>query len=353
MNRLKQINNHLSMGSTSIFFGSDCLNRVSFLRTDDAFIESALKNENTKFVLFNNGNPIGDDSIKYFPSNEIGTEIINELAESNNSKRSISLNINFVFLGLNEDENGFTYKNYKGCPYFAINSTNLPQFNQLHTLNSRNLIFDLSLFDSSIFSYSKMYLDWLNRYRFCAGCGSRVIQIQAGTKLLCTSTENCPVKSALVSNISFPRTDSVIITAIVNEKFDKILLGKGKRFIKPMYSCIAGFIEPSETIENAAKREIWEETGLICSHVKILKSQPWPYPSNLMIGCIGYIKENGVNEVINLGHDPELDDAKWFNISDIKDKILTNSKSDWELPTSKSISFDLIDYVVKKYDELN
>lgn len=360
-NHLKKIAPEMSH-SDYIYFGHDTVNRFSFLRTDEQFIKQSLTSPFTKFVLFINEFPLGysDKQALYYSNyNELKPAVDHFIKL--HEVQDLSLNeMKFVFLGMDERVGtGLEYKQYKGVPYYAIDITQdvelKAQFLDKFThYKDRGLIFKLGNFDASIFSHGRMYLDWLNRNKFCAGCGSRNVAIQAGTKLKCSSDADskCPVKNASVSNISFPRTDSVIITAITNEKFDKVLLGRGKRFPGPMYSCIAGFMEPSETIEVASLREVWEETGVKASKVQILKSQPWPYPANLMIGCIAFVDFNGKDEVIDLGHDPELLDAKWFDVEKIR-RLLDGEKDEIFLPPSTAIAHSLVDYVVKQYDTLN
>jgi NAD+ diphosphatase len=353
-----------------IFFGHDTVNRFSFLRGNTEFISKALNHPTTKIAVFKNGSIYGTvDSdgkrglLRYFTKEEVGVDLINQWILLNEAK-DIKINDTFflTFLGLNEREAGVNYKSYTGQAYFAIDVAKLPEVSKIleakdtvELITDRNIVFKLNSFDSGVFSHGKMYLDWLTRTRFCSGCGSKTIPIDAGTKLLCSSPANgdCPVRTASVSNASFPRTDSVIITAVTNQKFDKILLGRGKRFPVPMYSCVAGFVEPSETIEVAALREVWEETGVRAYKLELLKTQPWPYPANLMIGCVAYVEENGTNEVIDLGHDPELLDAQWFDIKDIKNVLEKRVKKEWVLPPNTAIAHHLIDHVVKKYEELH
>lgn len=366
--RLQMIKNHLTKftpemsQSDYIFFGHDTLNRFSFLRDDKTFIKQSLINPLTKFILYIDEFPLGHTDklgLYYSNYNEIKPSVdhfikINEIQD-------LSLNeMKFVFLGMDERiENGFKYKSYEGIPYYAVDITQDTSLRGKFLENfthytDRKTIFKLNNFDASMFSHGRMYLDWLNRNIFCAGCGSRNIAIHAGTKLKCSSNEDvkCPVKNASVSNISFPRTDSVIITAITNESFDKVLLGRGRRFPGPMYSCIAGFMEPSETIEVASAREVWEETGVKPNKIQILKSQPWPYPANLMIGCVAFVDFNGKDEVIDLGHDPELLDAKWFSIDKIKSLLAGEKDDSFFLPPDTAIAHSLIEYVAKQYDSL-
>ncbi|KAF3987675.1 hypothetical protein FT663_03244 [Candidozyma haemuli var. vulneris] len=269
---------------------------------------------------------------------------------------------------------------YSGIPFFGVDLTNAPEIAELvkdHVANNESsvpkedLIFSYSRkhtmgftgVESSLFSHGKMFFDWLGRNRFCPGCGSRVIPIHAGGKLRCTNEatvgegENkkfvCPVRNTRVSNVSFPRTDAVVITAITNRERSKVLLSLNKRYAySKMYSCTAGFMEPSETVEVAAKREIWEETGVVCSDIRIQMTQPWPFPGNLMIGCIATVDFNGENETIQLDHDQELADARWFDVAFVK-KLIDNIEDEETLsegiilPTDVSVAFHLIKEVVQ------
>jgi NAD+ diphosphatase len=104
----------------------------------------------------------------------------------------------------------------------------------------------------------------------------------------------------------FPRTDPVVIMLVASG--DKCLLGRQKHFPPGMYSCLAGFVEAAETIEDAVRREILEESGIRCVDVRYYMTQPWPYPSSLMIGC----SARALNEDIVVDH-TELEDARWFD----------------------------------------
>ncbi len=103
----------------------------------------------------------------------------------------------------------------------------------------------------------------------------------------------------------FPRTDPVVIMAIVDG--DRVLLGRQARFVPGMYSCLAGFLEPGETIEDAVRRETWEEAGIRVGRVGYHSSQPWPFPNSLMIGCIGEALTTDV-----VPDATELEDCRWF-----------------------------------------
>ena len=104
--------------------------------------------------------------------------------------------------------------------------------------------------------------------------------------------------------------------AVVSSGGDKILLGRQKSWPPYWYSTLAGFAEPAESIEEAVRREVYEEAGILVGRVVIHSTQPWPYPANLMIGAIGQAIPSG--ETIDLGNDPELGDAKWFTFDEVK-----------------------------------
>lgn len=172
-------------------------------------------------------------------------------------------------------------------------------------------------------------IDWNRRIPFCAQCGSKTLSVNAGAKRACPPTdlaggtlnERAPCASRQgVSNICFPRTDPTIIVAVVSADGTKLLLGRNKRFPPHWYSTLAGFLEPGESIEEAVRREVWEESGVRCSRVVIHSSQPWPFPANLMIGAIAQAAP-GDGEKIDLGNDPELEDAKWFPMETVKEAL--------------------------------
>ena len=107
--------------------------------------------------------------------------------------------------------------------------------------------------------------------------------------------------------------------AIVSADGQRVLLGRQKRFPPNWYSTLAGFLEPAESIEEAVRREVWEEAGVRVGRVVIHSTQPWPYPANLMIGAIGQAIPGG--ETIDLGNDPELEDAQWFSVEDVREGL--------------------------------
>lgn len=142
---------------------------------------------------------------------------------------------------------------------------------------------------------AKALLHWHARHRFCANCGAATAISQGGWRRDCATCEAQ----------HFPRTDPVAIMLAVRE--NRCLLGRQSRFAPGMWSCLAGFAEPGETIEEAVRRETLEEAGIVCGRVRYFASQPWPFPSSLMIGC----HAEALSDDIVVDRD-ELEDARWF-----------------------------------------
>jgi NAD+ diphosphatase len=142
---------------------------------------------------------------------------------------------------------------------------------------------------------AKAVLTWHARHRFCSNCGAPTHAVDSGWRRDCP---NC-------KTLHFPRTDPVVIMLAIDG--NNCLLGRQGRFGAGMWSCLAGFVEPGETIEQAVRRETLEEAGIPCGTVKYFASQPWPFPMSLMIGCHAQALANQIK--VDYG---ELEDARWF-----------------------------------------
>jgi NAD+ diphosphatase len=143
---------------------------------------------------------------------------------------------------------------------------------------------------------AKALIGWHARHRFCPNCGTPTRVVQGGWRRDCPS---CKAEH-------FPRTDPVVIMlAIAGER---CVLGRSPRFAPTMWSALAGFAEPGETIEEAVRREVLEETGIRCGKVTYAMSQPWPFPSSLMIGC----HAQALSDTIVIDRS-EIEDARWFS----------------------------------------
>ncbi|MFY9768724.1 MAG: NAD(+) diphosphatase [Xanthobacteraceae bacterium] len=143
---------------------------------------------------------------------------------------------------------------------------------------------------------AKALLGWHARHRFCPNCGAATALTQAGWRRDCPS---CRAEH-------FPRTDPVVIMLAISG--ERCVLGRSRRFAPTMWSCLAGFAEPGESIEEAVRREVLEEVGIACGQVRYFASQPWPFPSSIMIGC----HAEALSETIVVDRE-ELEDARWFD----------------------------------------
>ncbi|EFE34473.1 uncharacterized protein ARB_06873 [Trichophyton benhamiae CBS 112371] len=328
------------------YFSSSPLNRVSFLRSDNLFLSNALKHPSARFLLFNELAPLSRNSTElHYASYQEVESIIpldlfdkseKEIIESYDSGKTVPL---VVFLGLHESQTesgGFVYRTYKGAPYFALDVTPRGLLEEsakkiIESMESKGLTFIKARAITSLPSDD----DWNARNAFCGACGQPTISTNAGSKRACPPTDlglsaeksrpPCHTRNT-ISNLSFPRTDPTVIAAIVSHDGKKVLLGRQKRYPPCWYSTLAGFIEPGESVEDAVRREVWEESGVIVSRVIIHSTQPWPYPANLMIGAIGQTAKPE-DETICLSHDPELEKAKWFDISEVQEALKSGVSS--------------------------
>ena len=184
------------------------------------------------------------------------------------------------------------------------------------------------------------------------------MSVNGGTKRTCPPTDMASVKGAIgtttsekpterapcatrkgISNLSFPRTDPTVIMAGISHDSSRVLVGRQKRWPLHWYSTLAGFIEPGESVEEAVRREVWEEAGVFLGRVVIHSTQPWPYPANLMIGAIAQCIEGG--EEIVLKHDPELEDAKWVGLDEIREALKVGTSGLGEEPQSGYVEGNL------------
>ncbi len=174
--------------------------------------------------------------------------------------------------------------------------------------------------EAGLLAYARAMVSWRRRHRYCGSCGAPTRAEQAGHVLACKNG-GCDAQS-------FPRLDPAVIVLVTDG--ERALLGRQASWPDGRYSTLAGFVEPGESLEDAVRREVLEETGVHTGRTRYHSSQPWPFPSSLMLG---FIAEANTRE-IHLGDD-ELEDARWLTRQEIAGGAVS-------LPTPHSVSFRLI-----------
>jgi NAD+ diphosphatase len=183
----------------------------------------------------------------------------------------------------------------------------------------------LPMKDAAIMGQAKAMIDWHQRHGFCPRCGAPTALVDAGYRRSCNA---CNAEQ-------FPRTDPVVIMLAVHG--DQCHVGRGKQFPRGMYSALAGFIEPGETIEEAVRRELKEESGIETGEVTYKFNQPWPFPSSLMIGCFAEALTTELRVDEN-----ELAEARWLDKATARAIILGERVEGIWLPPPIAIAHHLI-----------
>jgi NAD+ diphosphatase len=171
----------------------------------------------------------------------------------------------------------------------------------------------------------KALLHWHARHRFCSNCGTATNLVDGGWRRDCPA---CKVQH-------FPRTDPVVIMLPIAG--DRCVLGRSYRFQGSMWSCLAGFMEPGEAIEDAVRRETREEAGIVCGRVSYFTTQPWPFPTSLMIGC----HAEALSDDIIIDR-TELEDARWFTREEAALMLLRQHPKGLTTPPTVAIAYHII-----------
>jgi NAD+ diphosphatase len=273
-------------------FAGNPLDRVSERRRDAGWISSLLDEPSTRLI------PLRD--LK--PAIHNGTHMALDWQPVGPWREAIAAGATLVLLGIAE-----------GRAHFALDATgaDLSPDPAIENIDVRTLAPLITGPEAAILAEARSVVDWHARHRFCAQCGTPS-EVMAGGW-----TRHCPACKAH----HFPRVDPVVIMLAV--RGERALLGRGRRRPGARFSCLAGFMEPGETLEDAVRREVREESVIRCGRVRYLASQPWPFPSTLMMGFLA----EALTEEITVDLE-ELVEARWFDRDEIRDMVARAAAGD-------------------------
>ena len=303
--------------SAAIGYSVNPLDRVSGQREDAGFIAEKLAHSSSRFLAF-----AGDTPLLRLQEGRHEALFDREEIESFKDSRQS------VFLGLQPD-GGAVF----AWAFDKVLTDELAWRSDIEAVDLRALAMR-GLVPPGILgelATAKEVLDWHQRHRFCANCGHEARPTSGGWRRDCP---NC-------STQHFPRVDPVVIMLAIDG--DRCLMGRQTRFPEKMYSALAGFLEPGETIEDAVRREIHEESGIACSHVRYFASQPWPFPSSLMIGC--FARAVGADITVDI---KELEDARWFSRGEVIEMLAENHPEGFNAPKPLAIAHHLLKEFAEK-----
>ena len=288
----------------TVGFTGSPLDRADALRKDDAAMIMARADRTARWLVLDDLRPVveedgaGSDALRWFARSDIPPD-----APS-------------VFLGLAD-----------GSPRFAVALTGMGRHGDPRGVGAA-LAASASPGDAAIFAHARSLLDWHARHRFCANCGSQTTVAKSGYERLCPA---CDAHH-------FPRTDPVVIMlALLHvDGVEHALVGRQPRFPRRFFSALAGFVEPGESLEEAVRRELFEEAGIATARVRYIASQPWPFPSSLMVGA--FAETTGTGELTL--DDDEIEEARWVTKADVRAAL--DGAGPWLAPPPLAIAHTLL-----------
>ena len=292
-----------------VFSGSN-LDRADSKRREAAWLEAQLASEESRFL------PLWRLQVLVKEGEAA------ELAWARGELRELVPGTEPVLLGLRE-----------GVAHFALDLSSLekplPELGLVGVARFaevRGVAAQLPAEDAAVVAQARSLIDWHARNGFCAACGEKASSKQGGSMREC---DECDAEH-------FPRTDPVVIMLVHDG--ERCLLGRQGSWPRQMFSALAGFVEVGETIEEAVRREVSEETDIRVGSVRYWACQPWPFPSSLMIGCLGRAETERISVDSH-----ELAEARWFPREDIS-KALSAPGPERELfvPPAMAIAHHLI-----------
>ncbi|PCI33500.1 MAG: NAD(+) diphosphatase [Alphaproteobacteria bacterium] len=303
------------MTTDDCFFAAFPLDPADHLRGDDAWLYDHIIHPDSRFLLYAQGRPLMDISDGLQPA-------FKSVEDMTTLTGGDWAHTDWVFLGLSGD-----------VATFAValkDKIDLAAQEKFIDLRSVALQVSKGGFSDmpSLLGRGKMLLEWNGRRHFCSCCGHKTRANRGGYVRKCVN-EACGAEH-------FPRTDPVVIMMVTAG--DKCLLGRGKGWPEGNFSTLAGFMEPGETIEEATRREVFEEAGIKVGKVTYLKSQPWPFPSSLMIG----VQAEALTTEITLDTD-ELVEAMWMEKAELRVLFAGGGDPSFRIPPKIAIARHLLE----------
>lgn len=276
-------------------FTGSLLDKADHLRRDGAAIQAARMDPSARFLILHDLKPM------LTPEGDLFW-----------ARRSECPQGQMIFLGLDA----------QGAPRFAVDGVpddDLPA----KAVDARHAGAMLADGRAAIVAQARSVLDWHRRHGFCANCGAPTRVEKAGYSRLC---ESCGAEH-------FPRVDPVVI--MLAEKDGLALVGRGPRFPAGFFSALAGFVEPGESLEEAVARELHEEAGVRVHSVRYGASQPWPFPSSLMMGA--FATAEGYELALD---ETEISEARWVSREEVR--AVLEGRGDWSAPPPLAIAHWLL-----------
>jgi NAD+ diphosphatase len=280
------------------------LDRAAHLRKDPAWFANALADERSRYLpVWKSRNLIVE-----------GAAPRAALLEPSALPKELRSGNDLILLGRFGDIDVFAYE---------IESVDAPQLRAGTRFEDLRMVAAvLPAEDAGLLGYARGMVSWRARHRFCGTCGAPTLAAKGGHVLICTNPA--------CRHEQFPRTDPAIIVLVSDG--ERALLGRQASWPVGRYSTIAGFVEPGESLEDAVAREVFEETGIEVDQIEYHSSQPWPFPSSLMLGFTAHALTTQIRR-----RDDELEDAQWFTRADL-------AAGRPIVPPGVSISFRLIEH---------
>jgi NAD+ diphosphatase len=273
-------------------FVGGTLDRADHLRRDEAALHAARLHPGARFLVLDRLRPLlsaGGDRLHWERRSALGEGLT-------------------VFLGLDGE----------GLPHFAIDHE-ADGLDGVAT-DARAAGARLPAPEAAVVAQARSLLDWHKRHGFCAACGTPTRLSKAGYARRC---EGCGTEH-------FPRVDPVVI--MLAEKDDMVLVGRQRGFPPGFFSALAGFVEPGESLEEAVARELFEEAGIRVSDVRYVASQPWPFPSSLMIGAVA--RAEGFELRLD---ETEIEAARWVSRDECAEVL--DGRGPWSAPPPLAIAW--------------